>query len=285
MARPARATWRRSSAPRPEREPAWWRTGERALRELPHRIREVTLEALHAEADRALLEALVGAGTLPEALERRLLARAEGNPFYLEELVRSMIDAGALVRSNGGWSFDREVPVEVPETVEKVILARIDRLDDEAREVLAAAAVLGRQFTLDLLNAVSFEPGTIRGALRTLQRAELVREGSRWPEPVFRFRHSLIQEAAYRSLLRRRREVLHRRAAEGIEGLGADRAAQLGGMLALHWEAAGDDERALDAHARAAQPARRPFALEEAIEHWTGALDAAGRLGLAATDA
>ena len=270
---------------RTEREGAWWRTRERVLRELPHRARELSLEALGDDVDAEMLESLVGAGTLPDQLERRLLDRAEGNPFYLEELVRSMIDAGALVRSNGGWSFDREVPVEVPETVEKVILARIDRLDDEAREVLAAAAVLGRQFTLDLLNAVSFEPGTIRGALRTLQRAELVREGSRWPEPVFRFRHSLIQEAAYRSLLRRRREVLHRRAAEGIEGLGADRAAQLGGMLALHWEAAGDDERALDAHARAAEAARRLFALEEAIEHWTGALDAAGRLGLAATDA
>src|SRR5204862_1709142 len=143
--------------------------------------------------------------------------------------------------------FDRDVPVEVPETVEKVILARVDRLDPTAQDVLAAAAVLGRQFTLALLERVMTEPADPREGLRALQRAELVREGARWPEPVFRFRHSLIQEAAYRSLLRRRREVLHRRAAEGIEGLGADRAAQLGGMLALHWEAAGDDERALDA--------------------------------------
>ena len=167
------------------------------------------------------------------------------------------------------------MPVEVPETVEKVILARIDRLDAEAREVLAAAAVLGRQFPLDLLEAVASDPTAIRGALRTLQRAELVREGARWPEPMFRFRHSLIQEAAYRSLLRRRRQELHARAAEGIEGLGGERAEALVGMLALHWEAAGDDERALAAHRRAAEAAGRLFALEEAIEHWTGVLEAA----------
>ena len=90
-----------------------------------------------------------------------------------------------------------------------------------------------------------------------------MREGARWPEPVFRFRHSLIQEAAYRSLLRRSRQELHRRAAEGIEGLGAERADALVGMLALHWEAAGDDERALTAHRRAAEAALRLFALEE----------------------
>lgn len=269
---------------RAEREGAWWRTRERVLRELPHRVRELTLEALGEEVDAALLESLVGAGTLPEQLERRLLARAEGNPLYLEELVRSMIDGGALVPANGGWSFDRDVPVEVPETVEKVILARVDRLDSDAREVLAAAAVLGRQFTLDLLEAVASDPGAVRGALRTLQRAELVREGARWPEPVFRFRHSLIQEAAYGSLLRRHRQELHRRAAEGIEGLGGERADALVGMLALHWAAAGDDGRALAAHRRAAEAAGRLFALEEAIEHWTGALEAAGRLGRPATD-
>jgi class 3 adenylate cyclase/tetratricopeptide (TPR) repeat protein len=269
---------------RAEREGAWWRTRERVLRELPHRVRELTLEALGEAVDAALLESLVGAGTLPEQLERRLLARAEGNPLYLEELVRSMIDGGALVPANGGWSFDRDVPVEVPETVEKVILARVDRLDSDAREVLAAAAVLGRQFTLDLLEAVASDPRVVRGALRTLQRADLVREGARWPEPVFRFRHSLIQEAAYGSLLRRHRQELHRRAAEGIEGLGGERADALVGMLALHWEAAGDDERALTAHRRAAEAAGRLFALEEAIEHWTGALEAAGRLGRPATD-
>ena len=270
---------------RAEREAAWWRTRERVLRELPHRVRELPLEALGDECDAALLESLVGAGTLPDPLERRLLARAEGNPFYLEELVRSMIDAGALVPANGGWSFDRDVPVEVPETVEKVILARIDRLDSGAREVLAAAAVLGRQFNLDLLEAVASDPEAIRGGLRTLQRAELVREGARWPEPVFRFRHSLIQEAAYRSLLRRRRQELHRRAAVGIEELGGERTEALVGMLALHWEAAGDDRRALAAHRRAAEAAGRLFALDEAIEHWTGVLDAAERLGLPATDA
>ena len=97
---------------------------------------------------------LVGAGTLPEDMERRILEHAEGNPFFLEELVRSLVDAGALVRDDDGWRFDHEAEVEIPPTVEKVILARIDRLDPRrarradgrvgARPAVRAAAAGGR---------------------------------------------------------------------------------------------------------------------------------------------
>src|SRR5204862_223583 len=167
--------------------------------------------------DRELLAALVGAETLPPELERRLLARAEGNPFYLEELVRSMVEAGALRREDGGWSFDPEVPVEIPETIEKVILARVDRLSPSARELLGVAAVLGRQFPVAVLGAVAAEAEPIEAPLRELQAAELMREGSRWPVPFVAFKHTLIQEATYRGLLRRRRQELHLAAVEALE--------------------------------------------------------------------
>lgn len=265
---------------RPEREHGFWRLRETALRELPHRAREVALEALAGDADRALLSALVGSATLPAELERRLLARAEGNPFYLEELVRSLVDAGALVRANGGWRFDREIPVDLPETVEKVILARIDRLGSREHELLGVASVLGRQFPVALLEEVSDASRPVRDELRELQRADLMRDAGRRPVPMLAFKHTLIQETTYRSLLKRRRQELHRQAVDAIETLYADRIDEFLGMLAHHTSAAGEDRRALEYHRRAGEAARQVYAIDEAIEQYGSGLEAAGRLGL-----
>ena len=230
-------------AQRPERDHSSWRIKEAAARELPHRTRELALEALSGDAERELLHSLVGAATLPHELEQRVLNDAEGNPFYLEELVGSLVDAGALVADvDGGWRFDHAVPVQVPETVEKVILARIDRLTPECHDVLTAAAVIGRRFGLPLLQGVSGEEGgALQGSLAELQRLDLVREARRWPEPEYRFKHVLIQEAAYRTLLSERRIGLHRRAAEWLEHRNADHLEEAFGLLAHHWLAAEDE--------------------------------------------
>ena len=269
---------------RPEREHAFWRLREQALRELPHRAAEVALEALAEDDGRGLLAELVGAAALPAELERRLLARAEGNPFYLEELVRSLVDAGALVQANGDWRFDRDVPVDVPETVEKVILTRIDRLGSGAHELLAVASVLGRQFPVALLEEVSDASQSSREGLRELQRADLIRDGGRSPAPMLAFKHTLIQETTYRSLLKRRRQELHRRAVQAIETLYAERIDEFLGMLAHHTSAAGEDRLALSYHRRAGEAARMVHAIDEAIEQYGGALEAAARLGLDTDD-
>ena len=116
---------------RSERDLPSWRLKELAAREYPHLMREFALEPLSREAERELLHTLAGPGTLPAELERRVLEVAEGNPFFLQELVRSLADAGALVREGRGWRFDHEAQVEVPQTVEKVVLARLDRLNPE----------------------------------------------------------------------------------------------------------------------------------------------------------
>src|SRR6185312_17555452 len=99
----------------------------------------------------------------------------------------------SLRRSNGDWEFDREVPVEIPETVEKVVLARIDRLSRPAQDLVGVAAVLGRQFPVPLLEAVS-GGGSVDEPLREVESAELIRDGARWPVPFVAFTHTLIQE-------------------------------------------------------------------------------------------
>ncbi len=165
-------------AQRPERDHPSWAVKEAAARALPHRTREIALEALTGRADRELLHALVGPGVLPADVEDRVLTHAEGNPFFLEEMVRSLADAGALARDGERWRFDHEVDVDIPPTVEKVILARIDRLTPECHRVLTAASVLGRQFGLPLLEGVVAAGGksdeSVGPALTDLQRLDLV---------------------------------------------------------------------------------------------------------------
>ena len=264
---------------RPERDHASWRVKETAARERPHRTREIALEALSGDAGRELLHALVGAGTLPDDMERRILEPAEGNPFFLEEIVRSLADAGALVPEDEGLRFDHEVAVEIPPTVEKVILARIDRLQPDAHAALMAASVLGRQFGLPLLEAVSGGDGAVRGSLTELQRLDLVRESRRWPEPEFRFKHALIQEAAYRTLVSAQRTRLHRKAADWLEASYAGREDEVAGLLAHHWLAAEDEDKAVVYLSRAGDRARQEYALDEAIGHYRELLPILERRG------
>ena len=254
---------------RPERDHPSWRVKETAARELPHRTRELALEALTGDTGRELLRALVGEGTLPPDMEARILEPAEGNPFFVEEIVRSLVDAGALVHEGDGWRFDHEVEVEVPPTVEKVILARIDRLSPGSHAALMAASVLGRQFGLPLLEAVSSgDEGAVRQALTDLQRLDLVRESRRWPEPEYRFKHALIQEAAYRTLVSAERTRLHRAAATWLEEAYAGREDEVAGLLAHHWMVAEDEDKAVAYLTQAGDRARQEYALDEAIGYY-----------------
>jgi ABC-type oligopeptide transport system substrate-binding subunit/class 3 adenylate cyclase len=261
---------------RPERDHAAWGLREHAAREFPHLLQGIELGPL-GDADGELLAALVGAGTLPAEIERRVLQTAEGNPFFLEELVRSLIDAGALARTDEGWRFDHEAEIEVPQTVEKVILARLDRLSPESHEVVTAASALGRRFALPLLEGVL--GGEVGEALHELQRLGLIQQSRRWPQPEYRFRHALIQETAYRTLLDATRAELHRRAAEWLEERYAGRETEVLGLLAHHWLAARNEDKATDYLLRAGDKARQEYALDEAIEHYRALLPLLERRG------
>jgi ABC-type oligopeptide transport system substrate-binding subunit/class 3 adenylate cyclase len=261
---------------RPERDAPAWGLRELVAREYPHLLQQVDLGPL-GEAESDLLMALVGAGTLPSQLERQLLNTAEGNPFFLEELVRSLVDAGVLVRDGDTWRFDHDAPIDVPPTVEKVILARLDRLSPRSHEALTAASTLGRQFALPLLEGVLDDAPD--DALHQLQRLELIQQTRRWPQAEFRFRHALIQETAYRTLVRSRRTELHRRAATWLEARYAGHEAEVLGHLAHHWLAADVEDKAVVYLLRAGDKARQEYALDEAIGHYRAVLPLLERRG------
>ncbi|MFL6288493.1 MAG: ATP-binding protein [Actinomycetes bacterium] len=265
---------------RPERDHPAWRVKEEAARTLPHRYQEIALEALSGDAGRELLNSLIGRETLPAQTADRILRPAEGNPFFLEEIVRSLIDSGVLVKEGDNWRFDHGVPIEIPPTVEKVILSRIDRLSSTARGVLTAASVLGRQFQLPMLESIGVRGDSdIPASLAELQRLDLLRQSRRWPEPEYRFKHALIQEAAYRTLVRPDRERLHRMAAVYLEQRSAERQHEDAALLAHHWLGASDETKAVAYLIRAGDMARQEYALDEAITHYRQLLPLLERRG------
>jgi ABC-type oligopeptide transport system substrate-binding subunit/class 3 adenylate cyclase len=266
-------------AMRSERDRPSWQFRDEAASAYPHRLLELALEGIGDDGERQLLRALVGPDVLPPSIEERLLSHAEGNPFFLEELVRSITDAGALVREDDDrWRFDHEVELHVPETVEQVILARLARLAPDVRHVLTAASVLGRHFGLGLLEHLA-EDGEIRRPLTELQRLDLVRESRRWPQPEYRFKHALIQESAYGTLVAARRRALHRRAAEWLERRREEGGEADLGLLAHHWLAADDEEQAIRYLTLAGDRARMAWSLDEAIDHYRALLPLLERRG------
>ncbi len=262
-----------------ERDHPSWKLKETATREFPHRTQEIGLEPLSGGAERDLLASLIGSGALSPEIEERILSQAEGNPFYLEEMVRSLIDADALVREGERWTLRPKADVDLPPTVEKTILARIDRLGSPHRDVLSVASVLGRRFALPHLEGVLGGNGRLAAALHELQRLDLIREGRRWPRPEYRFKHSLIQEAAYRTILTPQRRSIHRQAAEWLEREYAGHAEEVTGLLAHHWLHAADEDKAIAYLTRAGDKARLEYALDEAIGYYEELLPLLERRG------
>jgi ABC-type oligopeptide transport system substrate-binding subunit/class 3 adenylate cyclase len=253
---------------RDDRDHPCWRLREQAAREVPHLLADLALEPLSGDAERELLREIIGDATLPEHLENRLLETAEGNPFFLEEQVRSLIDHGALVAAEKGYHFDHEVEIEIPPTVERVVLARIDRLPPASRDVLTSASALGRTLGRPLLDAVMADSAGVDAALHDLQRLDLLRVTRRWPQAEYRFKHALIQDAAYRTLLPDQRRALHQKAAVWLEQRYAGGEDEVLGLLARHWLEAGADDKAITYLTQAGDQARREWSLDAAIGHY-----------------
>jgi ABC-type oligopeptide transport system substrate-binding subunit/class 3 adenylate cyclase len=254
---------------RPETDHPSWLLKEKAAREYRHLFRELTLQPLERPSENELLTSLAGNRRLPPAISDGLLRYAEGNPFYLEQLLRSLIDSGTLVAENSHWTLKAGETLEIPQTLEGVIIARIDRLDPEWREALTSASVLGRTFGLELIEAVAgLSSPAVRQSVHHLLRLDLLREESGGAKPVYRFKHALIQEAAYHTLVGPKRATLHRRAAEWYEAYYADRLERVYGLIAHHWLESDDHEKAAHYLKLAGDQALAEWALDEAVGHY-----------------
>src|SRR5262249_39333544 len=240
----------------------------------------ISLEALSVAEMAEVTDSLLGTAEVPEPLRAIIAAKAEGNPFFVEEVTRSLLEDGSLRRENGRVVLARDLAeVAVPDTIHDVLSARIDRLADDARRAIQVAAVIGREFALRLLERITDAGTGVRTQVEELRALELIYEKVAHPELAFMFKHALTHDVAYESVLDDRRRQLHRTIALAIEELYADRLAELFETLAHHFERAGEWERALDYHERAADKAAGNFANRAVIDHCHRALAIAGRLG------
>jgi tetratricopeptide (TPR) repeat protein len=188
-----------------------------------------------ASAD-AFLQALLGDNPSLAPLKPLLIARTEGNPFFLEESVRTLVETGVLVGEPGAYRLARSLDsLQVPATVQAVLAARIDRLPPEEKRLLQTAAVIGTGVPFALLRAIADVPeAALHRGLAHLQAAEFLYETRLFPEPDYTFKHALTHEVAYGSLLLERRRGLHARLVEALEALAPDRVAEQVERLAHH---------------------------------------------------
>jgi class 3 adenylate cyclase len=212
---------------RPEYAHTWWnKTYYTQLR----------LDPLPQESADELLQALIGDDPALDPLRRMLIAQTEGNPFFLEESVRSLAETGVLVGVRGAYRPTRALAtIEVPSTVQSMLAARIDRLSPDDKRLLQSAAVIGNDVPFALLQAIADRSeGELRASLARLQTAEFLYEASLFPELEYTFKHALTHDVAYGGLLQERRRVLHARIVDAIEGLHADRPDEQVERLAKH---------------------------------------------------
>jgi class 3 adenylate cyclase/tetratricopeptide (TPR) repeat protein len=270
---------------RPDKDAPSWPAIERARGELGARYTEILLEPLDAAHSKELLGNLLYIEDLPESVRELILNKAEGNPFFVEEVIRTLIDSEYIVQENNHWRATREiVNVTIPDTLTGVLSARIDRLPETTKHVAQTAAVLGRIFAHRALTATCAAgplPERIEDVephLGVLTYEELVRERVHDPELEYIFKHALTQEAAYELLLIRRRKELHRRAGEVLEQIYPEQRGELASALAYHFRLGEDWQRAADYAMGAGAQAVNVYGMREALAYYDNAYEALKKL-------
>jgi len=279
---------------RPDRTSQVWEFRYYIETEYPHRLTTLTLASLTAEQSQEMIAELIGPDVLPEATQDLIISKAEGNPYYIQELMRALIFEGILTRDpeDGHWRTTQAVTtLTLPDSMQNLLLASIDRLTPEEQHILQIASVVGTVFWLKIIEVLAAHPARVKAHLTALQRAQLIRERGRTPELglEYVFRSSLIRDAAYDRLLSTQRTSYHLRIAEYIESHccksdATQPSPQFYGTLAYHFQHAGLPDRELDYVLKGAAHAKHVYANAEAGKQYTRALEILDALESAADD-
>jgi len=226
---------------------------------------QVTFGPLSYSDCDSMLKALLKSDNISAELGELVLNKCEGNPFYLEEVVKDLMEEGIIRRANGKYILGEEASkLRVPGTIHNVIMSRIDRLDENLKKTLQYASVIGREFSFGLLNEITGSGEEIHDYLGKLKGLELIYEKGISPEPEYLFKHALTQEAKYNSLLLGKRKELHSIVGEMVEELYAERLEDYYETLAYHFHLGDDKEKALNYLTLAGDKAFRLHSTREA---------------------
>jgi class 3 adenylate cyclase/tetratricopeptide (TPR) repeat protein len=236
--------------------------------------REIRVGDLSPSEAQKMLESLLKTESIPTYLTQLVRDKAEGNPFYLEELVNSLIESGTLVRNNGNWKVSRPIKEsEISSTINGVISARLDRLDDKEKRILQEASVIGRAFLYEILKSITELRRGIDECLNSLERLDMIRTKSFQPYLEFIFKHALIQEVTYNGLLRTHRKEIHLRIAMVMEQLFHERLSEFYETLAFHFKQGGSFHKALDYLMKSGEKSRSRYSLGESHKYFKEAFE------------
>ncbi|MFC1863513.1 adenylate/guanylate cyclase domain-containing protein [Thermodesulfobacteriota bacterium] len=254
---------------RPGHNDTGGRISEKTKEEFPKHSIEILLQPLDKELSELLIHHMVKMKGLHHPVIDQIVERSDGNPFFIEEVVRSFIDEGAVIIRDGKLeATDKIDTLLVPYSIHDVLMARIDRLDERTRDLIKIASVIGRNFFYRILAEVAKTNDNIDKRLEYLKDIHLIRERRRMQELEYLFKHALAQEAVYESILFRKRKELHLKVANSLEKVFSERLHEFYGTLSLHYSMGEDEEKAEEYLIKAGEEALKASASNEALYYY-----------------
>jgi class 3 adenylate cyclase/tetratricopeptide (TPR) repeat protein len=240
----------------------------------------IGVDQLTMESSAELVQGILEGGEIVPELRELILNRAAGNPLFMEELTHSLIENGAIERKDRRYVLNRPPSdIQVPDTVQGIIAARMDRLDESLKRIMQVASVIGREFAFRILQAIVEMKEGLKSHLINLQGRELIYEKRLFPELEYIFKHALTQEVAYGSLLLKRRKEIHGRIGRAIEEIYPERLEELYEMLAYHYSNSDHLEKAVYYLKESGNKAMRKFSSLEAFRFFRDAIGTLKRMG------
>lgn len=236
--------------------------------------REIRLQDLSSSESQEMLGSLLKSDKVPSDLRRLVQEKAEGNPFYIEELVNSLVESETLIKENGHWKLTRPIQeADISSTVHGIIAGRLDRLEREAKRLLQEASVIGRSFLYDILKQVTELKDQCDHWLIGLERLDLVRTKALQPDLEYIFKHALTQEVVYNGLLKKERQEIHERIGHVMEPLFHERLSEFYETLAYHFKQGRSVHKAVHYLMKSGEKSLGRYALEEAYQYFKEAFE------------
>jgi class 3 adenylate cyclase/tetratricopeptide (TPR) repeat protein len=235
---------------------------------------EIHLQALSPSDAQDMLVSLLKTGSIPPDLKTLVQSKAEGNPFYLEELINSLLESGMLSRDNGNWRITKPIAeADISSSIHGLISGRLDHLENETKRILQEASVIGRTFLYEILKKISELKDHIDGELSVLERLDLLRTRSLQPDLEYMFKHPLTQEVVYSGLLKKDRQQIHEQIALVMESLFQDRLSEFYETLAFHFARGRSVAKAVDYLVKSGEKSLARYAVEESHQYFKKAFD------------
>jgi len=235
---------------------------------------EIHLQDLSPSDAEDMLVSLLKIRSIPPDLKTLVQSKAEGNPFYLEELINSLIESGMLSRDNGNWRITKPIAeADISSSIHGLISGRIDHLENDSKRILQEASVIGRTFLYEILKKISELKDQIDGEMNVLERLDLLRTRSLQPDLEYMFKHPLTQEVVYNGLLKKDRQEIHEQIAMVMESLFQDRLSEFYETLAFHFARGRSVAKAVDYLVKSGEKSLARYAVEESHQYFKKAFD------------